>query len=160
MTSEHITDENGFGFKLFSHKERKPADLLYRALAHINHNRFKLRCLDVNEGPTETTALLHLSPKRDSVFAVFSIGKRPKSKASKTNKTDATLSIKVTASDTSQHRFDVEYFIAYGSHIDLYDFETVASLSETVVLNLFLEIPGIVIERQSIVVGVKSVSYH
>lgn len=156
MASHNIDRESGFKFKLFSHRNRKPADLLYRALAHIENSRFELRCLDVDDSPRETSAFIRLSPKTAATFDIFSMGRRVSGRHKRLAPRDAALTIRVLALDDTQHQFDVEYTIVYGSHIDLLDFETVASLSETIVLNLFLQIPGIAIERHSIVIGAQN----
>ena len=136
-----------FKFRIFSERKRRPTDLLFRALANINHDRFKLKLSHLFESDTHAAIDISITPQRPKLVERIGRPKTRKRAQMSAQAPDAQFWIKVTASNERRHRFDLIYSIQYGDHIDLNDLETLTRLSDNVIVNLFARIPDTIIEK-------------
>jgi len=105
IPSRHL-DNSDSALTALSRSSRTPSDLLHRALAHINHGAVNVERLTVYEDPA--IAVLNLLPpsiKQSKVFRIKSVIKNVLP-----HKKDGVLvSVKVTPSDKTKHKFTIRY---------------------------------------------------
>jgi len=136
IPSRHL-DSSDSSLTVLSRSSRTPSDLLHRALAHINHGAINVERLTVYEEPA--IAVLNLLPPSMKQNKMLRIKNAIKNLSS--HKKDGVLiSVKVTPSDKTKHKFTIRYIMEQ-NNARLQPFSLGGMIED-----MFLSIPDISLE--------------